>query len=139
MGKFELNKEYDTYEGDIDWLGHTISVSIENDNDVANRAFETLISMVRNAQDFDNKMRQFSSEKLLENAQDWQADSDDADSLPPITLESFMQRMTLTELVINDDEGNFSAYFDDGDLFWGHVIIVDGNIDGSFDDAYIAG
>ncbi len=36
-------------------------------------------------------------------------------------------------------DGDFAAYYDDDDLFWGHVILVEGNINGEISDAYIAG
>lgn len=141
LGEFSLDKEYNSYSGEIDWLGEDVSVTIEGDDndEVTQRCFSHLSTMVKNTQDFDQKMRQFASEKLLENAQEWQDDSDEVGELEPLTNESFIARISLSELAITDDEGNFSAYFDDGDLFWGHVIIVDGNVNGDFDDAYIAG
>lgn len=36
-------------------------------------------------------------------------------------------------------DGDFQVYFMDGDLFWGHCIIVDGNLNGTFSSAQLAG
>ncbi len=49
-----------------------------------------------------------------------------------------MSRISLESLHAYPD-GEFEVYCHDGDLFWGHVIIVSGNINGTFQDAHIAG
>ena len=45
--------------------------------------------------------------------------------------------------VDNDKEvstdGSFSLMYDDDDIFAGHVVVVDGNIEDGPDSAYIAG
>jgi len=37
------------------------------------------------------------------------------------------------------EDGEFEFWYDDGDLFWGHVILVDGNIQTGLSQASIAG
>ena len=86
-----------------------------------------------------NKFRAFAAEKLTELANDWQDkgyDDEDGEDLAAITEESFPGRIVISELSI-DAEGDYEVYYDD--MFWGHVIIVNGSVDGGMEDAYIAG
>ncbi|MFX1397340.1 MAG: DUF2262 domain-containing protein [Promethearchaeota archaeon] len=50
----------------------------------------------------------------------------------------FKTRMSLTCVYFSEDE-EFEFTFDDGDLFWGHEIVLDGNIEEGFMDADIVG
>ncbi|CAM5491920.1 hypothetical protein BSAF29S_02503 [Bacillus safensis subsp. safensis] len=53
-----------------------------------------------------------------------------------LTMNQFISRISLESLHVYP-EGEFEVYYHDGDLFWGHVIIVKGNINGTFHDAHI--
>ena len=55
-----------------------------------------------------------------------------------ITEEDFARRMILSEVCIST-EGDFDICYDDDDMFWGHVIIVSGNIRDGISGATIAG
>ncbi len=56
----------------------------------------------------------------------------------PINDEAFAGRMTMKELTI-DGDGSATLFYDDGDLFWGHSILVEVDNEGAFQDASIAG
>ena len=56
----------------------------------------------------------------------------------PISAQTFIQRMTLESVSI-DPEGKVELYYNDGDLFWGHSIVVSLAKDREFKDAYTAG
>ncbi|MFC7441763.1 DUF2262 domain-containing protein [Laceyella putida] len=56
----------------------------------------------------------------------------------PITKDTFISRMTIEAIRFWSD-GTAEVYFDDGDLFWGHCILVSLNQDGQVVDADIAG
>ena len=49
-----------------------------------------------------------------------------------------MELIEIQDIVAYSD-GEFTAYCSDGDIFLGHSIIVNGNINGEFDDAQMAG
>ena len=88
--------------------------------------------LVQNAEKLDVDMRKFAAEELTGNANDWQ------ENLPEITQEQFAKRITLESLHVYDD-GDYTAYYDDDNMFYGHVVVVDGNIDTGFDSSYIEG
>jgi uncharacterized protein (TIGR03067 family) len=56
----------------------------------------------------------------------------------PISARGFADRMTLESVGI-DADGGASLYYHDGDLFWGHCIIVSVGADRAFRNATIAG
>jgi hypothetical protein len=45
----------------------------------------------------------------------------------PITEDEFAQRILLTEFAVSPG-GRFTAWYEDDDMFWGHVITVDGTL-----------
>ena len=61
----------------------------------------------------------------------------DADE-PELTLEAFVERMQIESVGVNED-GSADLYFEDGDLFWGHVIVVARGTHGAFEEASIGG
>ena len=94
--------------------------------------------------EWDQKFRVFAAQNLTEDANDWQdegcddGEEESAEASAAITEEVFAGRITISEFSINA-EGSYEVYYDDDDMFWGHVIIVDGSADGEMEDAYIAG
>ena len=69
------------------------------------------------------------------------ADNDQADRDPekdPITEDEFARRILLTEFTVSPG-GRFTAWYEDDDMFWGHVITVDGTLKKGPVDAEIQG
>ena len=79
-------------------------------------------------------VRAYAAGHMLDTANDWLGDADEE----PITAEQFADRITLSELAFRND-GSIEAYYDDGDIFWGHCIIVRMDKNGNIEDAEIAG
>ena len=79
---------------------------------------------------WDEKVRAFAAQELLDQANDWDQDSAGNEDREPeeITREQFMERMELDAVQISAD-GSFEFWFNDGDLFWGHSIHVTGSLD----------
>jgi len=76
--------------------------------------------------------RRYAASELLDTHNDCWNDDD------PISAETFADRMTLETAAIRPD-GAAGLYYRDGNLFWGHCIIVSVNADRGFKDATIAG
>ena len=70
---------------------------------------------------------------MLEDANSW-----NDDDKPHISKEEFIKLITLTSITIIY-ENNITFYFDDGDIFSGHVIAVDSDYDFNFAEPYIIG
>lgn len=137
LGEFELNKDYGMFEGNIDWLNENVSVSLEVDIDDKQTWNETLsiLKVLFNAQkQKDLEFRTFAGEKLTSLANDWLQDEN-----KEITNDEFERRIKLSELVISYDGGDFTAYYNDDDMFYGHIITVYGNLKDGLESAQIEG
>jgi hypothetical protein len=55
-----------------------------------------------------------------------------------MTGDDFTARIELNEISLSENE-SFVLFYDDGDIFWGHVIEVAGNKAAGFTDAYMEG
>lgn len=143
-GTFTLERHFNWFVGTVGWLGEDCHVTLECDEEngtTADQALAQFKKIYANFKEWDQKFRAFAAEKLTELANDWQDegyDDEDGEDLAAITEESFAGRIVISELSI-DAEGDYEVYYDDDDMFWDHVIIVSGSVDGGMEDAYIAG
>lgn len=144
LGDFTLERAYGHFSGEVDWAGTSVQVLLDIDEDAiegaetCTTALARLQAYVSDAPGTDARWRAYAATTLLDLANDWQEQADDGAGSGPVTAESFVERISLSELSISAD-GSATPFYADGDLFWGHVILVDVEPDGSMTDAYIAG
>lgn len=142
FGEMILNKDLGWYEGSGIWMGEKVDVTIsaeDADSDIS-ADLEAAEQFFADQQEWDRKIRGFAAEELTDTANDWLADSvDDEDEEPDeITTEDFAGRITI-ESICFDPEGEFTVYFGDDDMFWGHSVVVYGDIENGPNDAEMAG
>ena len=135
LGNFELDKSIDMFSKDIEWNDDNISVLFKNiDEEVNKKSVAIIRKIFTNKKDIDKKLKDYISENMLEDANSW----NDDDDKPHINKEDFVKLITLTSInIIYED--NITFYFDDGDIFSGHVIAVDSDYDFNFAEPYIIG
>lgn len=147
LGTFALDRSFGHFTGAVEWCGQAVGVSLDVDSgategsETCDASLRRLEECVARAEAIDAEWRSYAAGKLTELARDWQADAEDEEGEAdpePITRESFAGRIRLGELTI-DCEGDITSYYDDDDLFWGHVIVLDVGADGVPTDASIAG
>lgn len=129
LGTFTINRQFDWFEGEIDWNGSKALVYLSMDEDGKDCANDSLARLVNLSEDFqgnDMRYREFAAKKLTELANDWLADSDEEEP-EEITQEAFAKRIEISEVSIETD--GMTLYYYDDDMFWGHSIeiIVDEN------------
>ena len=130
LGELALDKDYDTFEGEILWRGEQICLSLEVD--AANEgtwadARRAMKVMLAEEDRWDRDMRASAARELTELACEWRESADE--EVPEITEESFARRIELRSIAM-DADGSFSAYFDDDDMFFGHCVVVYGTLEG---------
>jgi hypothetical protein len=96
---------------------------------------ESILRAFKHLQDHEPELRQNICSHLLELAEDWREDDGNPE---PWTLEAFMKVVTITSASF-DEDGTATIYYDDGEVFSGHVIVVAVSSEGEFQDANIAG
>ncbi|WP_443939345.1 DUF2262 domain-containing protein [Pedobacter sp. MW01-1-1] len=137
LDEFELNKDYGMFEGSIDWLNEHIRVSLEvdvDDKQTWNDTMSILKVLFNEQKQRDLEFRTFAAEELTDLANDWLQDENET-----ITKNDFEKRIKLSQLVISYYGGDFTAYYDDDDMFYGHIIAVYGNLKNGLESATIEG
>lgn len=132
-GEFTLNRKYAYFEGEISGCGVILETD-EDSDETCQRALASLTGYGTDLQELDEKLKRFAAETMLESGNDWRSDDD----LPPIDEDEFASLISLTGLTFQSD-GSLTAYYDDGDIFWGHCIVVNVDSNGNVTDADIAG
>ena len=128
LGELTLDKDYDTFEGEILWRGEQICLSLEvdaADEDTWTAAVQAMRQMVADQAAWDRDMRAFAARELTQLACEWRESADE--EVPAITEEGFARRIELHSIAM-DADGSFSAYFDDDDMFFGHCVTAYGTL-----------
>ena len=134
LGDFGFDKSIDMFSKNIEWNDDNISVLFKNiDKEVNKKSADIIKKIFANKKDVDKKLKDYISENMLEDANSW-----NDDDKPHISKEEFIKLITLTSITIIY-ENNITFYFDDGDIFSGHVIAVDSDYDFNFAEPYIIG
>lgn len=134
-----LDKSLGMFSGDGSWNGEECLIHLDVDEEgavTAKDALETLQKLLTNCQEWDEKARKYAAQELTDCANDWAQDEDE--NAEEITQEDFAKRLIISEVCISTD-GDFELFYEDDDMFWGHVVIVSGNIENGIDDATMAG
>lgn len=124
LGQFTLNRSVGVFQGEADWLGQTLQLTFDRDED-QQACLAGLQAMVTVQAEWDGKLREFAASELLDLANEWAADADEEE----VSLEDFMQRIEPDTLAFQEN-GTFDFWFNDGELFFGHAIRVSGTLEG---------
>ena len=139
-GDFELDRSLSWFSTDIELFGFDIFECLETDEDNGDTADGALQAFLKTAEDFeefDKKVKESAAKNLLDLANDWLQDNDEAET-DEITKEMFIDSIEISEMTVSPD-GSITLYYDDGDMFWGHAIEISVEPDGTVSDANIAG
>ena len=141
FGKMTLDKQLGWYEGKADWLGERISVYIScEEKSEAQKTLKKLEEMYSQAQKWDKEFRECAAKELTELANDWLMDSveDDEEQPTEITRSDFARRIKIESIEL-DDEGEFTVFFGDDDMFRGHSVVVYGSLENGAEEAQMEG
>lgn len=147
IGYFTLNRDYEWFEGEINWLGKNCDVRLEldeNATDTADNSLNVLRKLIDDLEELSIKYSRFAAEKLVDLANEWQDeydeedDDENAENTVSITKEDFVKRIEISEISI-EANGDLEITYLDDDMFFGHWIVVYANISGELKDADIEG
>ena len=93
-----------------------------------------LLILYNDQTNWNNKIVDYATSELLPLKNDSWLEEDEAE----ITEEQFKERMELESITVCKD-GSFEFWHSDGELFWGHSIVIYGNIVDGPDDSDISG
>ena len=139
LGNLTYNDKLEWYEGKFKVENKVIEVSVYN---AEPNEFEKLISFADkqiNSKFYEEMLLKMES-KMIELKNDaWLGeDEETGEDEPPITIENFRKRISISSIVFYDDCTS-SIYCNDDDIFWGHSIDISVDKNGKFKDANLAG
>lgn len=137
LGTFTLNRLVNWFEAEVEWLGQPVRLDIDREEDW-DACVEQVKALMAGQKGWDEKVRAFAAQELLDQANDWARDAAEGEEPEEITREQFMERMELDAVQISAG-GSFEFWFNDGDLFWGHAIHVTGALDKGPESAQMEG
>lgn len=124
FGTFTLDRRLDQFCAEVGADGERIHVSVTSSNDMPDMDELALLkSFWADWQRWDLRLREFAAEELINLKQGEWLEEEEA----PPTKFDFASRMKPQDIEV-DREGEFIVYYDDGDLFFGHSIVVDGTL-----------
>ncbi len=135
-GRFELERVYGCFSAVLPWNGGECNVSLDYDGkdiETAKKALAAFKEIYADIARWDRDFRDFAARKLTELANDWQPGGG-----ATISEENFSNRILISEFSI-DEDGEYTVYYDDDDMFYGHVILVTGSLKEGMTSAKIAG
>lgn len=136
-----LDKSLGEFDGDCLWNGEECMVHLDVDGEgfeTADESLATLAELMQHSGMWDDRARQFAAVRLVDHANDWKQEDSGEEDFEEITKEEFAGRLSISEICASP-EGEFTFYYDDDDMFWGHVVIVSGNLKDGVTDADFAG
>ena len=135
LGRFTLDRQVNWFEADVDWLGQTVRLSFDWDEDEAMEdSLRTAKTLMADQEEWNRRVLARASEDLLELKNDSWLEEDEEE----LDAEKFEARLELESIEVRPD-GEFCFWFEDGDLFWGHSITVEGTLEGGPEQADIQG
>ena len=133
LGTLILDREMSTFDGTFQWMGKEVRISLDVDIEKKaswTRVMNVMKKLAADQEIWDKSLRTFAAKELTRLANDWLADDDQTDrdsEKDPLTEEEFAQRILLTEFSVSPS-GRFTAWYEDDDMFWGHVVTVEGTL-----------
>jgi len=135
FGDLVLDRSIEWFESETKWNGETVRLTFPvNDERPDETALMTAKTLWSDQAAWKERTEQFAVKELLELKNGAWLEDDESE----FTAERFIAAMTLTSISICP-EGEFEFWYDDGDLFWGHSIMVSGNLQDGPTDAGIHG
>ena len=144
LGELTLDKNYDTFEGEIQWCGKDVSLSLEVNAESKpswTRARSAAKKLLADCETWDKAMRELAAKNLTELANNWLSQDEGNPRNPetdPITEEELARRISMTSLSVTSG-GSFTAWFDCDEMFTDHAVTVYGSLKKGLKAASIEG
>lgn len=131
LGTFILDKWVDNYCGEINWCGKKASLSLNtNDETELIEILNLYKQNIKDKENMDAKLREYASQELIELKNDYWLDDEEEE----MSKETFSRLISLETLSIYPDK-SYTFWFEDGDIFWGHSVVVKGDFENGFERA----
>ena len=148
LGTLVLYKDINLFEGEVNYCGARFTLYLEVDaldKNTWTQAFNAAKALICKGAYWDQPMCEFAAKELTDLANDYREEEDYDDEslyapsdLEEISEEEFACRIYIFELIVNAG-GEFTAYYNDDDMFSGRVITITGSLEKGIEDANLKG
>jgi len=139
LGKLTYNDKLEWYEGKFKIENKDIDLSVYY---AEPNELEKLISFVDkqiNSKFYEEMLLKIESKMIILKNDTWLGeDEETGEDEPPMTIENFRNRISISSIVFYDDCSS-SIYCNDDDIFWGHSIDISIDKNGKYKDVNLAG
>ena len=126
FGTFTLHRSVNLFEAAADWCGTGIVLTVDRE-EAWEGCLQAACALFDAQADWDERIRSFAADCLLEQANQRPEDEEEAEEAEPVSCEEFIQRLEPESLEVTAD-GGFTFWFADGGLFWGGSVQVTGTV-----------
>ena len=123
FGKFTLDRRVDWWETKYKWKEKEISLNVSAETEEKEKVIEYAKQICLNQNYWTDKVELCAVKNLLDVKNSSWLEENELD----LTENEFRKRLTLESIIVKD-LGDIEFWFNDGDLFWGHSILVRGNL-----------
>lgn len=141
FGTLTFDRQFNWYTGNVMWNGKSVTLDLSvDDPENIEPSLQIAKALWQDQITWNNCISDYAVEKLLQLKNEyWLGDEDDEEEQEEeVTPQQFKARMSLETISI-DTDGEFEFWHNDGDLFFGHSILVSGNLADGPEDAEICG
>jgi hypothetical protein len=135
LGYLRYDNKFCCYEGQVIFHEKELSISLSiDDHSKVESMLTRASSLVTQLKYYTQSAKEYAVEQFLKLKNETWLDENET----CLTSEEFQNRMTLAGLVFSPD-GEVDFYYNDGNLFFGHCILITMNKDNCFIAASISG
>lgn len=135
LGRLEWDPSYGAYVGTINWCETQTRLILGGAGNAApEHILRIAVSLFQEQSKWQLRIGEFAADELLIlKNQNWLDEGEVA-----LSREEFLSRMQLIGIRV-DEDGTFIFSFDDDDMFWGHNIVIVGDMAAGLRQADLAG
>jgi hypothetical protein len=135
LGDFVLDRSVKWFRGNPFWGGNKIHLELEvGEEGRVGSALEVARKLWKSEETWNVRVLDYAASKLLQiKNESWLADGESS-----LSDKEFKRRMKLETIAVSPD-GSFEFWYNDGDMFGGHAILIRGSLKDGLKDAEIEG
>ena len=135
FGLLTYDRQVNWYSVNVNWIDKSIKLNLSLEStDGLESALRIAHILYNDKIIWDNRVKDYAVHKLLPLKNESWLEEDETE----VTEIQFKKRMSLESITVYPD-GSFEFWHDDGDLFWGHSILISGDLEKGPADADIPG